>query len=136
MAGLHVSLSEFFHLTRNPINSSISWATDVHATRFPTSLPSPTHSPTTQTTPSDPEVLSAGMKANGRHTVLICDVICLFEPRPSSDKYETAMHFQLDTHCSATSHRLQQQQHVTLLSNYVSISTQPRVIRKTHQSHQ
>ena len=32
---------------------------------------------------------------NGRHTVLICHAIRLFEPRPSSDKYETATHLHI-----------------------------------------
>jgi hypothetical protein len=84
-------------------------------THFPPSLPSPLHLLLTLR-PRSP------LSWNGRHTVLICGAIRLFEPRPSSDKYETATHFQLDTHCFATSHRLQQQ-HLTLCIRIHSTQT-------------
>jgi mediator of DNA damage checkpoint protein 1 len=51
-------------------------------------------------TPPDLEVLSAGITALGGQwrTGLTRDVTHLFALGPGSDKYETAMHFQADTH--------------------------------------
>ena len=51
-------------------------------------------------TPPDLEVISAGITALGGQwrTGLTRDVTHLFALGPGSDKYETAMHFQADTH--------------------------------------
>jgi mediator of DNA damage checkpoint protein 1 len=51
----------------------------------------------------DLEVLPAATTALGGQwrTGLTRDIIHLFALRPSSDKYETAMHFQADTHTKA-----------------------------------
>jgi hypothetical protein len=51
-------------------------------------------------TPQDLEALSTGITALGgqRRAGITRDVTHFFAIRPGSDKYETAMHFQPDTH--------------------------------------